>query len=65
MTERPVPAALRQFSTYRECMGGCFVCWGSDAQWTGPNAQALAARHHDSTGHNTWADIQLQVRYGA
>ncbi|WP_380927626.1 hypothetical protein [Sphingomonas arantia] len=43
---------------------GCFVCHGSDAHWTSPNAQGLAARHHDATGHATWSDVYLTVRYG-
>jgi hypothetical protein len=28
------------------------------------NAMALAAKHHDQTGHPTWADQYLMVRYG-
>jgi len=45
-------------------MAGCFVCNGSVAIWTAKNAMALAARHHDATGHMTWADQSLTVRYG-
>jgi hypothetical protein len=43
---------------------GCFQCWGSDAHWTGKNAQGVAARHHDATGHQTWADVYMTVKYG-
>jgi len=32
--------------------------------WHGPNAQGVAARHHDATGHTTWADVTLMIRYG-
>lgn len=48
----------------RSLTAGCFVCHGGDYRWQGPNAQALAARHHDATGHPTWADVYLAVRYG-
>lgn len=51
-------------STERELRGGCFVCHAERPRWTGPNAQALAAQHHDRTGHATWCDIAMQVRYG-
>lgn len=50
--------------TARDVRAGCFVCWGSDARWFGPSAQGTAARHHDATGHETWADVSLSVRYG-
>lgn len=32
--------------------------------WTGGNAQGVAARHHDATGHATWCDVYMGVRYG-
>lgn len=44
-------------------MAGCFVCRGSDAIWTSANAMAVAARHAAATGHETWADQALSVRY--
>lgn len=44
-------------------IAGCFVCSGSDAIWTSKNAMAVAARHASSTGHETWADQSLSVRY--
>ncbi len=34
------------------------------AHWFGNNAQAVAARHHDATGHMTWVDIAMSIRYG-
>ena len=43
------------------CMAGCFVC---GKEWQSKNALALAARHHDATGHATWAEQVLSVRYG-
>jgi len=43
---------------------GCFICHGGDAAWHSANAQALAARHHDLTGHETWCNIVLQWTYG-
>ncbi|MGW8136884.1 hypothetical protein ACWGNZ_14890 [Sphingomonas zeae] len=43
---------------------GCITCHGQGTGWTGANALALAARHHDATGHPTWCDTHLSVRYG-
>ncbi|WP_257575645.1 hypothetical protein [Sphingomonas sanguinis] len=43
---------------------GCVTCHGQGTGWTGANALALAARHHDATGHATWCDTHLSVRYG-
>lgn len=54
----------RLTATSRDVRAGCFVCHGTDAHWCGGNAQGLAARHHDATGHATWSDINMTVRYG-
>lgn len=54
----------RQVSTSSTLLAGCFVCNGVAAIWTSPNAMAVAARHHDATGHQTWADQSLSIRYG-
>lgn len=56
---------MRTTSTHREVTAGCFACHGDVAHWRGGNAQGLAARHHDATGHATWSEIYLSVRYGA
>lgn len=48
----------------RSVNAGRFDCKGSDAIWTGKNAQGVAARHHDATGHATWADVYMHVLYG-
>lgn len=55
---------MRRYSTSRTLHAGCFVCHGSEAQWFGPNAQAVAARHHDATGHPTWVDVSMTIFYG-
>lgn len=54
---------MRTRRTSTNVIAGCFVCGGSDAMWTSANAMALAARHTDATGHATWADQSLSVRY--
>ena len=54
----------RETRVGRTLQGGCFICHGTDAVWFGPNAQGVAARHHDATGHATWVDIAMFVRYG-
>jgi len=56
---------MRRYSYSRDVIAGCFECWGSDGHWTSKNAQALAARHHDATGHETWCDVNMSIRYGA
>jgi hypothetical protein len=56
---------VRETWTGRTVMAGCFDCWGYDAHWFTNNGQALAARHHDATGHSTWADVYMNVRYGS
>ena len=55
---------MRETYTSRTVHAGCFDCNGSDAKWFGGNSQGVAARHHDATGHTTWADVALMVRYG-
>lgn len=50
--------------TTRAHEAGCFVCHGSEAHWTKANARAVAARHHDSTKHETWFRSSIAVRYG-
>lgn len=54
----------RETYTSRDVRAACFTCHGDIAHWHGPNAQGLAARHHDATGHRTWCDVYLMVRYG-
>lgn len=43
------------------CRGSCDGC---AAEWTARNAQALAALHHDRTGHVTRVEKVLAVVYG-
>lgn len=54
----------RRTTSERDVRGGCFVCHGDEARWHGGQAQGTAARHHDATGHPTWCDVVLTVRYG-
>lgn len=54
----------RRTSTHSEVRGGCHDCKGATPIWTGKNAMALAARHHDATGHQTWAEQMLSITYG-
>ena len=51
----------RQTSTSRSVTAGCSRC---SIKWTTPNAQAVAARHHDSHGHKTWVEQILTIEYG-
>ena len=43
---------------------GCFTCGGYEPLWCKDNAQAVAAKHHDSTGHATWCEVRLSYTYG-
>lgn len=54
----------RTYGVTRKVFAGCHQCNGSDAMWFGKNAQAVAARHHDATGHITWVDIAMSITYG-
>jgi hypothetical protein len=55
---------MRRYSYARTLHAGCFTCNGSDAKWFGNNAQGVAARHHDATGHPTWVDVSMSIFYG-
>ncbi len=60
-----LPLVLTRIATtHRDFRGGCFVCHGDRAHWSSANVQALAAKHHDRTGHATWCDIDARIRYG-
>lgn len=54
----------RTTRTHSDVRAGCFVCNGNQAIWYSKNAQAVAARHHDATGHKTWCDVALSITYG-
>ena len=59
------PFRSRETRTSSDNRAGCFACNASDVMWTGANAMAVAARHHDATGHETWAEQHLSIRYGS
>jgi hypothetical protein len=44
---------------------GCFECNGSHVIWSEKNSQGVAARHHDATGHTTWVEVAMSIKYGA
>ena len=53
----------RQTFTSRDVNAGCFQCSGTEPRWRGGNAQGVAARHADATGHETWVDVYLSIKY--
>lgn len=55
---------MRETWVGRRVMAGCYQCNGADALWHEKNAQAVAARHHDATGHTTWVDVSMSITYG-
>lgn len=54
----------RPYYYRRDVNAGCFVCNGDRFMWTGPNAQGVAARHFDATGHRTWVEVHMTIYYG-
>ena len=54
--------ARTQHTEVTSARGGCNRCAG--VHWTGKNALAQAARHHDSTNHPTWAEQTQRTEYG-
>jgi cytochrome c553 len=59
-------AIPRQQASTRTVAGGCHTCHGVDTPaWQAGNAQALATRHHDATGHPTWAAQTITTQYGS
>jgi hypothetical protein len=56
---------VRKKTQTRDLVAGCHVCSGRTARWTKANAQALAAQHHDRTGHATWVKIVAEIQYGS
>lgn len=54
----------RTYSYVRDVRACCRVCHG-DYQWfwQSKNAQAIAARHFDSTGHETIVEIEMTLHY--
>lgn len=56
---------MRETWTSRDVKAGCETCHGHEAHWTGKNAQGVAARHHDATGHTVWVEVFMNISYGA
>lgn len=61
MTET-VQRRRRLTTCLSDVSAGCFEC--PDKIWITSAAQAMAARHHDHTGHATWCLINRTIRYG-
>lgn len=56
---------MTRYSGVSAVMGGCDQCHGLGiAGWFARNALAVAARHHTATGHTTWAEQVITVRWG-
>jgi hypothetical protein len=55
----------RDTLTSREVEAGCKVCFGAAPKWKGNQALGTAARHHDSTGHQTWFVVVTTGLYGS
>ena len=56
---------MRRYSYSRDVRAGCLVCHGDQWHWYGKNAQGIAARHHDATGHEVWVEVHMTIMYGA
>ena len=51
---------MRAYKHSRDVTAHCERC---NKTWTGPNAQGVAARHTDATGHETYVDIYQSITY--
>jgi hypothetical protein len=49
----------------RDVRAGCYQCHNGEAHWIGKNAQGVAARHTDATGHRTWVEVMMSIAYAA
>ncbi len=54
----------RKTKVLRAVEAGCSVCHNGQRQWEGKNAQGVAAKHHDATGHPTWVKVAMRIFYG-
>lgn len=54
-------SVIRPTYTTRAVSAGCSVC---GAVWSAANAQGVAARHCDATGHRTWVSVSESIEYG-
>ena len=45
--------------------GACYVCHGTEPHWQAKNTVGVAAKHNQTTGHETWVDIEISVTYPA
>lgn len=52
---------MRPYTYWTEQDAECQDC---GKRWQTKNAQAVAARHHDSTGHRVAVNIQTYICYG-
>jgi len=65
MTTPTLPLVFKSTkSRVRNVRAGCVACFGTTARWTSANAQAVAAKHHNHTGHTTWYHIDELGGYG-
>ncbi len=55
---------MRETYLAKTFTAGCRQCNGLEGIWFKANAQAIAAKHHDKTGHTTWVDVILSFTYG-
>lgn len=54
----------KTWTSLQAIQAGCFECNGDMAMWFARNSQAVAALHHDKTGHATWCEFSRGVYYG-
>ena len=51
-------------TTVEMVQAGCLTCHHGEPGWTAANAVAVAARHHQHTGHVTWARQTTVTHFG-
>ena len=65
MKGKTTKAANRTAHRFRVLTGRCNVCHANQRtwQWEGPNVLAVAAKHTDFTGHETYVEITTGITF--
>jgi hypothetical protein len=54
---------MRTYAYSRDVRASCDMCFPGETKWEGGNAQGVAARHTDATGHETWVEVAMHITY--
>lgn len=65
MTPKKPKRGWRTASSFRDVRARCTVCHADTPgwPWMRKNAQGVAARHTDATGHKTYVEVSMGLYY--